>query len=496
MLEEDNSLLTPEENLGILSDTIIASIIKDDEQSRQNRVELFSKLSPEVFRDENYAICKVLYNFMEEKITPTVDFYRMYLLRNEKLLRDAGDKLDINTFSDLDEDPAVGYVLGVLKKLVRLQQEETLSTEDFKIKLELYKIEFRAIETANIYNQAKVILNEGLQIGRVRKQGYEDSTTYVKERLASMDGLLDRSSGEGFLDASKVGMRDNSRSKPEKIGEFGIDVLDKHYGGIYTKLFYSVIAPTKGGKSKFCTALAHNCLMNGVSGVVWAVEGGYESWLAQLRAKHFHYLYNKDVTDVTQLTFGVTQQVILSNSFKTDALRELEEQSRLDLFTNPSYGNLYCIDKPFEADTCLEYLTTAIKLNGAKFVVIDYIQLVGGNNTKKNERIGETYQKLLKWCNANNVALISPAQFTQEFMKALSTSKDLDSIETRVSGGESSEVIRTPDINIALYATPEDIQHKQMKLLSIPSRYAEPFPATDIYADLSVCDFSSLESDE
>ena len=155
------------------------------------------------------------------------------------------------------------------------------------------------------------------------------------------------------------------------------------------------------------------------------------------------------------------------------------------------------IDRPFTVESIEEEVLTAIQTNNAKLIVIDYLQLIGSSTgIKKNERIGEAYQKMLRICKSMNVALFSPAQFTQEFLKEMANSKDGSAHEVRTAGGESSEIIRTPDYNLALYATAEDLIHHRMTLLSVPSRLSSPFPPIDIYIDLGVCEFCSTSQEE
>lgn len=495
----DSSVLTPEEQLNELSDNIISSVIKSDDISKANRRSLFGQLQPQVFKNENHIIYKVFYNFKDNNVTPDKEFIEMYLLRNENVILDSADSININEFADLDENPVVGYTSAVLKQFVRLSGEPVLNTEDFNLTIEKYKLVFKSLELGRIYSQGRAILFDGMKLGRSSLQGYDDSVSYVKKNIAEVEGMLDKSTGAGFVDANEIGLKDDENIKPEKIGDFGkIKELNKYWGGIYTGNFYSVLAPTKGGKSKICARFVHNVLVeNGNNCVVWAHEGGYNAWLAQLRAIHFDYLYNRNQTDITKKMRGVTQKTILDKSIADDTIREYEQGSRVDLFTNPSYGKLTMIDRPFVVETFIDEVTTALQINNAKMLVIDYLQLIGTNTgMKKNERIGDAYQKLLALCKKMNVAVFSPAQFTQEFMKEMASSKDGQSHEVRTAGGESSEIIRTPDYNLALYASPEDLIHHKMTLMSVPSRMSSPFPPIDIYIDLGVCEFCSLNQDD
>ncbi len=495
----DSSVLTPEEQLSVLGDNLVKSILGSDEVSKTNRGILYSQVSPKIFRNENHIIYKAFYNFKDTGITPDSEFLEMYLLRNEKVISDASQYINLNEFSDLDENPVIGYISAVIKQFVRLSNEEPLDNESFKLTLEKYKIAYKSLELARLYSQGRTILYEGSKIGRKQKQGYDDSVSFVKCGIADIEGLLDKSAGQGFIDASVLGMQDEDEREPELIGDFGnIRELTKYWGGIYTGNFYNIMAPTKGGKSKLCTRLAHNVMVeNGNNIVVWAHEGGANAWLAQLRAVHFDYTYNRNQTDVTKRLRGITQRVIMDKAFPSDELKQYEEASRLDLFTNPNYGRAVMVDRPFYEETIVDELITAIQRNNAKMVIIDYLQLIGSNSgKKKNERIGDAYQKLLRLCKVMNVAVVSPAQFTQEFLKEMANSKDGSAHEVRTAGGESSEIIRTPDYNLALYATAEDLIHHKMTLLSVPSRMSEPFPPIDIYVDLSVCEFCSTSKDD
>lgn len=494
---DNNLVLTPEERLLELSDSIIKGILGRDDLSKEKRKVLFSQLAPDIFRDENHIIYKVFYNFKDRGIVPDEEFISMYLLRNEKIVTSASEYININAFSEVDENPVVGYVSAVVDKYRRLANEESDDDIDiFNLNIEKYKVTFKSLELDNVYSQARTILDDGVSIGRKTLQGYDDSVSFVKSKVAALDGLVDGSLGQGFVDASEEGLKDDEKLKTEKVADFGeIDELNAHLGGVYTPLFYSVLAPSKGGKSKFCTNIIHNAVVEyGTNVVVWPHEGGYKAWLAQIRARHYDYIYNKGVTDVSQLKRGVSQKIILENAFKNDSIRALEQASRIDLFSNPSYGNIHFIDRPFLVETVLDELDTAVQLNNAKIVLIDYLQLIGSSkNMKKNERIGEAYQKILGWQKKRNVAVISPAQFTQEFMKTMLSAQDSNKdIDVRLGGGESAEIIRTPDINLALYATPEDLIRRDMKFLSVPSRFCEPFTPFNVYIDLAVSKFSSV----
>ena len=489
--------LTAEERLSNLSDDLIRSVIGSDDLSRQNRQFLFGQVSTKVFKDENYIIYSVLYNFKDKGITPDEEFMKLYLLRNTKLIKDSQQFIDIDAYKDLDENPLNGYAVGVVNQFVRLSQLEPIDYDNFKLSVEKYKQEFSSYEIGIAYSQSKLILYDGVQVGRRFYQGYDDSIAFVKNKIADIEAVLDHTTGTGFIDSRVSGIEDEEELKPELIGNFGlIDELNENLGGYFTGLFYNIMAPTKGGKSKWCARAVHNIVVehgNNVS--IWAHEGGYKAWWAQMRAIHFEHLYIRD-KDESERVAPLSQKDILYGNYPSEQIKMLEEASRLDLFTNPNYGCMYMIDRPFKVETFIEEIETSVQLNDSKGVIIDYLQLIGWDERglSKSQAIGRAYQDLLAYCKKRNVLVMSPSQFTQDFMKEMAKSKDGQQHEVRTAGGESSEIIRTPDINIALYASVEDLIRKEMTIMSVPSRLAEPFPDINIYCDLCSCVFSSVTS--
>lgn len=495
----DEVFKTPEERLGELSDRIIASVIGVDEVSLSNRQYLYGQFYPSILKNENYIIYLVFYNFKDRGITPDAEFLKMYLMRNVKLLRESYQFINLTEFKDLDEDPCHAYIAAVIKQFVRLQGLGALSKAEFMLDVEKYRQEFCAYEINQAYSTSKMILYDGVDIGHRKFQGYDDSVSYVKKKVADIEALMNKTTGAGFIDSRTAGVEDEAAdTKPVKIGDFDlVEELNENLGGVFTSLFYNILAPTKGGKSKFTTRMIHTIVVNyGQNVTVWAHEGGYKAWWAQLRAIHYEYMYIRQASS-NERVVPLSQKDILYGNFPNEETRTLEEASKLDLFTNPNYGVINMIDRPFLAETFIDEIETSVQLNGSRAVLIDYLQLIGSTDRgrSKPQVIGKAYQDALSYAKKRNVAMISPSQFTQDFMNEMAKSKDGQTHEVRTAGGESAEIIRTPDINIALYASTEDLIRKEMTIMSVPSRLCEPFPDVHIYADLCSCVFSSLESE-
>lgn len=496
--ENDGDILTPEERLRMFSDKLMSCCIGDKEIKKYAIDKLMTISSPELFRDENYIIFSVYYNFRGKlrKIDIDEEFLKLFLNRNRKLLTNSKGFIDINAYGDIDGSPELGYIGGVIKHYRRLRGLEDLSEVEFDTLFEKYLIEFKVIESNKVYNQAQVILTEGLQIGRKKYFGFEDSNNFVKRRLAEIEGIVNQRKGTGFTNGRDMLLNPETRKKSYQIGDFDkLKTLNKYYGGLYTGIFYQCIAPPKAGKSKFMARLVHTVVVkwgNNVS--VWAKEGGNEAFMAQLRAIHFDYIYNTGV-DVIERKFGVSQDAILHDKFPSEELKQLELSSKIDLASNPDYGSIDLIDRPFVEETYIEDLKTSVESNNSVFVGIDYLQLIESQTGKsERERISDAYIAALSFCRDYNVCLFTPGQYKQETISSLLASSNSANEDVRTAGGNSSQVIRTPDIIFALWASTQDLLNNSMKILSTPCRFNKTYPEIPVATDLETCQFVSLDN--
>jgi hypothetical protein len=494
----EDDVLSSEEKLRVFSDEILSAMLDGRPTKKYAIDKLMSITNPRLFRDENYIIFSIYYFYRSKLKVINIDeeFIKLFLKRNRSLLTKSRGYIDINAYGEIDNSPELGYIGGVVKHFNRLKTLPDMDVTEFETVFEKYLIEFKAVEAHKIYQQAQQILTEGLKIGRKYYSGFDDSQSYCKKKLAEIEGLVDCNAGSGFVKMSEVILDEKpDNKKPILIGDFGrLQKLNDAYKGIYTGLFYSFIAPPKSGKSKLAARLCHNvAVLAGNNVTVWAQEGGTELWTAQMRAIHFDYLYNTDVA-LTERKFGVTQEVIVHDDFRTDELRQLELSSKLDLASNQDYGSVDYIDRPFNVETFIEDIDTSVKENNSKLVIIDYLQLIGSSSgMNERERIAEAYKKLLNYCKKTNVAVISPAQFKQGSFDDLLKKSSVDGADLRTAAGGSSEVLRTPDVLWALFASVDDIRNNSMKIISLPSRLNAAFPNIDVRIDLGTCQFISID---
>ena len=152
--------------------------------------------------------------------------------------------------------------------------------------------------------------------------------------------------------------------------------------------------------------------------------------------------------------------------------------------TNDGYGSIDYIDRPFNVETFIEDIDTSVKENNSQLVIIDYLQLIGSEkDLDERRRIAEAYRVLLAYCHRENVAVLTPAQYKQSTFDELIKSTDVGNFDLRTAGGGSAEVLRTPDISFALWATTADLTNNRMKILSMPCRLGKAYPKIDVIHD-------------
>lgn len=498
-MSDTHNVLSPEQRLKGFADILIASALGRGETALRNRQFLYGNARTELFSDECYIIYSILYRFKDRNIVVDEEFIKLSLLHQQSIIEDASNyhKIDINAYGEIDDSTVLGYIGGVVKYFSTLSKMEKQSPEDFQLIFEKYLIEFKAIETTKVLSNSLLIIGDGLKVGRKTLQGFEASRDYVKNSLARIEGLVEQNKGIGFVNMSEVILNPKQESQSRKISDFGdIYQLNEHYGGIYTGNLYTVMAPAKSGKSKFCSRLAHTAMVRyGVNVSVWAFEGGYEAWTAQMRSIHFDYTYNTGAS-ATEVKIGVTQGAILQDKFPEGSpYKQLEETSKLDLASNSNYGSMHFIDRPFKVETFLDEIDASVKANNSSMLIIDYLQLIDSEKSmSERERIATAYPRLLEYCKKNNIAVVSPAQYKQDVVDELQRKKEGESRDMRTAGGGSYEIIKTSDVIFALWASSEDLMNNKMSIMPMPTRFYDAIPQFDIYVDLGYCQFLSMDT--
>ena len=452
----------------------------------RRRQEMLMYFSTNVFKDEFY----VFYNLL--KTSPKVTFlserFLMLYMNTHKGTFVTNRNIDLNRFSGV-ADSYGEFATSCIEMYKEFENSDVISDDEFSLALEQYRLEYVNEQSIILMQDAAAIMTDGLTYNRRVLNGFDDMQNYMKRGLSTLENL---NSGANHIGIFTYGVDEpeDTTEKLDTICKFGIEPLDEATGGITQGDMISILGVAKGGKSRFMTYIIHQCLVHGINCVVWSIENGIKGWQALVRARHFDYTYNSS-TDNENHAFINDNEIRKGSISGTKASKELA--SWTELRTNKSFGKLTVIDEPFDIDTYIETLDAAVKKGSAQVVAVDYLQLIGDSTGRmnKNERIAEAYQKTLRYLKANKIAGLFPGQIKQSSVSGLTTlnAEELASVETRDIAGESYEVVKTPDINIALVGSIEDIKMGHLKLISMPSRNSAPFAPVDLSVDFGASNF-------
>jgi len=481
-----------------IEQTLFSAVIGNGGSVRRRQELVTTFASYDVFKDVYYVLYSVVKEFPNIEITK--DFMLLYLQSNKAIFSQSSS-VDLNKFSLGDSDPFVEFGLNcvaIFEECIKKVVED----ESFYRSLEMFKMQYVNVHSITILEESAIILSEGIKSGRKTLSGYSDMRSNLRDKFQKLDNIVEKKDRKGIIVYGNNDNEDEITDGVKLVTTFGIAPLDKAIGGIYEGDMVSAMAPSKGGKSRFATYVLHNAIVNhGVSSVMWSVENGNKGWEALIRARHFQWFYNERYADIAKHKM-VNSDMIRKGEMPKE-LFEMEKASWADLRLNTSYGRIANIDEDFDLDNFLEVLDNAVNEIGAKFVCIDYLQLIGdstkyGNKAAKNERIADAYKKCLQYLKKKKIGGFFPAQLKQSFVGSLSKldDKDIINAELRDSAGESYEVIKTPDVNLALYGTVESMREGRMKLISVPSRNSSSFEPIDMYCDLGTCSFYPIVKEQ
>lgn len=366
--------------------------------------------------------------------------------------------------------------------------DEIVSFETFKDAVKGYIDGFKAEYTLKEIDTATTIMLDGVQQGKKTLQGYDDTKQYLSKAFTKLDNLIISSETEHRgvfkldLDYYKEST-ESDKNTLRKVTDFGIGPLDKAYGAIYSGEMVSLLAPAKSCKTRFSAYLAHRAVVvNKQRVAIWVLEGNHLTWTPLLRARHFDYYYNSEDNVYVELD----SETIKKQLYPSEEYRQAEFASYYDLITNPDYGSIQFIDKPCHVDTFLDELERAYETDPFDLLVVDYLGLIDYTKITKTQALELGYVRLLRLQKKLGFATILPAQFKADIVDALHQGKDID---LRTSGGGTYETIKTPDKNIGLYATQEELQLGRVQVLPIPSRVGKYFSPFYMVGNIGVCSF-------
>ncbi len=470
--------------------TIFSGVMKKSEGlevRRQEFIKMFS--NPKIFDNEYYIFAVLVKEY--PKLALSKNFVENFMKSNQPSL-ETSPNIDMGRYKVSDEVDNFEEFLNSVKLMHEELQKVEFTKEEFLEALEIYKMNYITQESLTLLDESTQILSEGIKERGQTKVGYEDMREYITKGFLKIDDLTSNKDRKGIITYGINDMDDAEIEKEEVklVTPYGIYGIDKAFGGIFEGEMVSLLAPAKGGKSRFATYVLHTAVINGVNIIMWSIENGYKGWEALIRARHFEYFYNEQAADGSQRRW-IDDDMIRKGKMEPE-VKDMELASWTDLKSNPKYGRISSIDEEFNIDTFIEVLDNAIEATESRFICVDYLQLVqGSGRASKNEKVAEAYQKCLQLIKGKRIAGIFPGQLKQTALGTLNRTEDADigSTELRDAAGESYEVIKTPDVNLTLHATPDELRQGRIKLISMPSRNHSSFDPIILNCALGSCTF-------
>jgi len=471
---------------------IFSRLLQKDEDVMLRRIELRDELnSADIFKNEYY----VFYLMIDQQ--PRLKFDREYLKLFLSIHRPVLEKspcIDMTSYTIGDADAYISFMDSCISVFDECCNT-SVADDIFYLNIQKYKMLYVQRESIAILEDSAEIVSEGKKVKNRQLIGYKDMRNYANDRFSKLDKIVEKSKRNGSI---AYGITNNDNEKEEQLkvlGGYGIEALDSKLK-IYEGEMHSILAPAKGGKSRFVTQVIETCLTDyGQNCLMWSVENGQKGWEYLFRARHFNHIYNKTATDIYQKKI-ITDSDIKRNKLSPE-LQELEQSCWIAFQHNEQYGTLVNMDEDLLIDTFIDKIDEQVTKYDIKVICVDYLQLIGrgkSNISSKNELIAEAYKQMLQYLKHKKIAGIFPCQFKQTVVGNLSraSAEEMVNMELRDAAGETYEVIKTPDVNIALYASVADLRNGEMKLLSIPSRTMSTFEPIDLYADLGTSTFMSV----
>ena len=492
------------DELGMVS----PSLEIDEEKKLRNIV--FKSLDARMLREEAYLLYRVVAAKRRGDFTPSKNFIVTHYRRNSKELREANNANYITLDRYGSEEGSVGDTyLRALEDFYDdvADNQGVLDTEGklYSALEEFRELYLKASALDALAQTAKILSDEGARVKGVRgvAQGFEDASNFVRKSLTDMELLTDdTTAAERYIslaDFAKTMDDEADSARTIKLGDFGdVDELNQHYGGLYTGNLMTVLAPPKSGKSKFTNRLTYNVLMQGHNVSALIIEGGADQFVAQLRAIHFAEWLKREKPEFAGKYTGVNQDVILNNKWDENPyLAQFKQWERLsfqDLIVNPKYGSLSLIQGTVTAENFLQTIEESVRINDSQMVYCDYLQMIFPQDASvpQHQALTRVYKDAADFAHNNNVLFLSPAQMNQSSVKDSLKNPEID---LRTSGAGSAEVIRSSEILLALVSDTETIKSGHLKVIGLPSRFAQPLSAFMMYSDLETCYFSSDYSD-
>lgn len=319
-------------------------------------------------------------------------------------------------------------------------------------------------------------------------QGEDDCAkyyTYRRAHLAQLDE--DKRVSSVVIDEEYANKENNKDAGGEDDGEelldYGIKEIDDYAPVMRRGNLINIMGITKGGKTTFASYLTERALRKGLNVAIWSLEGTTKERQAIIESL---CAYNLDKD-----SRRVPRNEILSRHYSSKENRQAIANART-VIASPEYGKAtYITGSAYVEDFESVLIDHYTRENKFDVLIFDSpILMLSRYGAGKVERISEGIVRLKNLISTKlNCLCIMTAQIKQEHIDKL-RSKPNETIDV-TAGGESSEVIRTPDEVIGLFSSKLERSNGQMKASNVASRHHETFLDFYMGCDLAIGHFFS-----
>ena len=474
---------------------IFRNLIKSDEYTDKEIVKVFTfvnivkrRIIVNIFKDEYYALYEAITKAFELKSLVNINLYARILENSiDDLILNKNINID-RYGSDIDEAKKLFArdCIIVFKQCLDLGLS---SQDDFNMSLELYIDEYRKKKFEQILLNSFKISEEGITTKGKLLKGVDEANKYYQKELNELNLLL-FSPQESYSISSGVDGLNAYDSMEEKglegITCFGIEEVDSVIGDITRGELISILGETGGGKTRNAINLAYRAIRN-KKNILWLpLEGTPVEVFSLLLARHIAEEFDN---------IPVTNKDILKRTESYYKYKDIVDDAKIDLFTNPNYGKFYIESN--QTTVLVENLEGYLEERYDSqiefdLLVIDYLSLMQSQVFKNTTEIVSAGAKICKRValsfKGKGVAVVLPHQLSKEAVVMLMKEKE---IPTLVSA-DSTEVVKSSNISVVIYSSEEEKLKSLINFIVIKTRNTATIPKFTVYAQQGNCLYASI----
>ena len=163
--------LTFEEQMDIFADSILGSILSGKDGWKEQLNIFRTTLQPKVFTNERFLLAETLQKKMKAELLKP-EIFQIYLRKEIGTLSEKTDNINLAIVKQVNGSPEQGLIRSTVEKYRELRETGVLlSEEEFRQNIDLYKILYREVELAKVFDTGKEIVTTGIGGSRRRMIG-------------------------------------------------------------------------------------------------------------------------------------------------------------------------------------------------------------------------------------------------------------------------------------------------------------------------------------